>query len=401
MQSVDVAIVGGGMAGAALALSLAKAGRCQVTLIEKHAAPVYRQAKAPLDSRVVALNATSLEWLAALDVLTHVPDKAFCPYQAMQVWDGEGSGSVGFDAASEHADSLGAIVENHALVYALWQALQQYSNVQIITGCAVTGVQTGSPLKITLDDGQALKAGLVVAADGANSPVREQIGFSVDSYTYDQMALVATLHVEKPHGHCAYQRFSQTGPLALLPLPSEQTDAGEAHYCALVWSQAIDAATDLQALDDPAFAAAISRASEGVLGNVIAVHHRQSLPLAARHATRYFQDGVALIADAAHTIHPLAGQGINLGFADASALSAELLRAFERDLALNEPSIYRRYERQRRSHNQIALWAMQGIKTGFELADPAAVVARNVGMRLFNRSGWLKKYAVKFAQGRL
>ena len=401
MQSVDIAIVGGGMAGAALALSLAKAGHCQVALIEKHTAPVYRQARAPLNSRVVALNGASLDWLSALDVLKHVPEAAFCPYQAMQVWDGEGTGSVGFDAATEHADSLGAIVENHALVYALWQALQQYSNVQIITDCAVTNVQTGSPLKISLDSGQALKAGSVVAADGANSPLREQVGFSVDSYAYDQMALVATIQVEKPHGQCAYQRFSQTGPLALLPLPSEQTEGGQAHYCALVWSQAVDAAAGLQTLDDDAFAAAVSRASEGVLGQVIAVHHRQSLPLAARHATRYFQDGVALVADAAHTIHPLAGQGINLGFADAEALSGELNRAFERGLALSEPSIYRRYERKRRTHNQVALWAMQGIKTGFELSHPAAVIARNEGMRLFNRSRWLKKQAVKFAQGRL
>lgn len=400
MQSVDVAIVGGGMAGAALALSLAKAGQCQVALIEKHSAPAYRQAKAPLDSRVVALNSASLEWLTALEVLTHVQNTAFCPYQAMQVWDGEGTGSVGFDAATEHSDSLGAIVENHALVYALWQALQQYSNVQIITDCAVTSVQSGSPLKIALDNGQTLKAGLVVAADGANSPVREQVGFSVDSYAYDQMALVATLQVEKPHGQCAYQRFSQTGPLALLPLQSEQTEDGQAHYCALVWSQAIDAANELQALDDPAFAAAVSRASEDVMGRVIAVHHRQCLPLAARHATRYFQEGVVLVADAAHTIHPLAGQGINLGFADAQALSSELNRALERGLALSEPSIYRRYERKRRTHNQVALWAMQGIKTGFELSHPAAVIARNEGMRLFNRSQWLKKQAVSFAQGR-
>lgn len=401
MQAVDIAIVGGGMAGAALALALAKNGSYQVALIEQHAAPSFQPSKAPLDSRVVALNAASLEDLAALDVLQYLPADACCAYQAMQVWDGEGTGEVGFDAASQHASTLGSIVENNALVYALWQALQSCSNVQILTQHTVSQLQAGSPVRLTFEHGETLKAALVVAADGAHSRIRELAGFSVTSHAYEHTALVATLQFAKPHGHCAYQRFSQTGPLALLPLPSAN-EAGEtepAHYCALVWSQASAKAQALQALDDAAFAAAVSRASEAVLGEVLAVHHRQSLPLAARHAACYYQDGVVLVADAAHTIHPLAGQGINLGFADVRALCAELTRARARGLALSEPSIYRRYERSRRSHNQVALWAMQGIKSGFELDHPAAVVIRNQGMRLFNRSGWLKKHAIAFAQG--
>ncbi|HEY7773952.1 MAG TPA: FAD-dependent monooxygenase [Marinagarivorans sp.] len=398
----DITIVGGGMAGAALALALAKETQWDIALVEATSGPAPKNnpdAGKVLDSRVVALNDASIAWLESLGVWPGCDQQYCCAYQKMQVWDGEGTGSVEFDAAAEHCDQLGVIVENHYLLTQLWQALQAIGRIQLITGEPVNTVgfsdSLGGKQTITLASGAKIKSSLIVAADGAESLMRKAAGLVVTEKPYGHRALVATVQIENPHQNRALQRFSQSGPLAFLPLPS----IAEKHYCAIVWSQLEAQASFLQQLDDAAFMQAVERAIEGRYGRILAVHHRAAIALKERHAQQYYRDGLVLLGDAAHTLHPLAGQGVNLGFADAKALFEELQRAQVRCLPLAEPSILARYQRQRRGHNAMAIQAMAGFKSLFESQNPWLGLARNEGMRVFNKVPWLKQQAIKAARG--
>lgn len=412
----DIAIVGGGMAGAALALALAQQTGLRLTLIEAKTPDLSfadftsSDYRAP-DSRVVALNAASIEWLSSLGVWPSIVANAMntqryaCPYQKMEVWDGEGTGAVSFDAAEVHQKSLGWIVENAHIVRELWLLLQSQSNVQIITDSVVDsslsnteqgGFSEANNRHLILSSGNQVSAKLVVAADGARSIVRDMAGIDTHEKSYEHVALVATVQTELDHQQTAYQRFSQTGPLAFLPLSDDEHGR---HYSAIVWSQKANAAKALAALDDADFSMALERAIESRLGKVENVYLRASLPLSERHARSYIAPCLALIGDAAHTIHPLAGQGVNLGFADTKALFDEVVRAIDRELPINHASALDRYQRQRRTHNAAAIYTMKGFKELFELQHPAMILLRNESMRLFGRLPFIKKIAMKAAAG--
>lgn len=396
----DIAIVGGAMAGAALALALAKYTQWRITLIAGRVLPPSPVESAHghiLSSRVVALNETSLRFLAQLGInpLAHLD--SHCSYRHMHVWDGEGTGEVNFSASDNQAERLGVIAQNGVLVSDLLQKVALQSGIQVIADNPVVDLSDGGDgVKVVgLTSGERVKANLVVAADGAHSFIREAADVPMQKKPYGQSAVVATVELEHAHKASAYQCFSSDGPLAFLPLPS----VGDKHYCAIVWSQDNNKAQALSRLEDDAFALALERAIEGRLGRVLGVYHRAIIPLFEQHAEQYGARGVVLVGDAAHTLHPLAGQGVNLGFADVAALVDELGRAERRGLSVQAPCIVTRYQRRRKLHNAAAIKAMALFKMSFEQRSPYLTLLRNKGMQIFNQSTQLKKRAMQLAAG--
>src|SRR6185312_813797 len=308
----DVAIVGAGVVGSALACALADAGQ-SVALIDAQTPPPY-DPKAEVDLRVFALSMASRHILEALQVWDGVAAARIAPYREMQVWDAGGKGSIHFDSADLGQAELGYIAENALLQSALWGRLKGNAQVRLIHPAKVTALNLeDEAATVTLDSGQRLKARLVVAADGAGSATRTLAGIDVDSVLYDQRAVVAHVRTELPHRETAWQRFLPTGPVALLPLADGRVS--------VVWSAEEQEAARVLALDDAGFCAALSQATEARLGQVTATTRRAAFPLQRLHAREYTRPRFALAGDAAHALHPLAGQGVNLGLLDAAALA--------------------------------------------------------------------------------
>lgn len=400
LPSCDVAIVGAGIAGSALALGLSGHG-LSVALIE--AQPLATgQLPAGLeledfDPRVVALNPRSQALLEQWGAWQGVADYRSCAYRHMTVWDADGTGAIDFDCSDVGAAALGHIVENRALVRSLLARLRAAADVRLLAperlqACSRSGA---GAMLLELESGARLRAGLVVAADGALSRVRELLEFRSREWDYGHHAIVATVQVEHDHAATAWQRFLPTGPLAFLPLPGT---AG-VHYCSLVWS--IDSARveGLMDLAEEEFCGALGRAFEHRLGKVLACSRRYSFPLRQRHALDYVQPGAALVADAAHTIHPLAGQGINLGLQDVAVLAEELLQARQRGEAPGNLAVLKRYQRRRKGENLAMMVAMDGFKRLFEQPALPLRWLRNAGMRGVNRARPLKQRLMQQAMG--
>ncbi|WP_054113338.1 FAD-dependent monooxygenase [Marinagarivorans algicola] len=397
----DIAIVGGALAGATLALALAKHTQWRITLITGSALPSANLRESAEEdiasSRVVALNETSLRFLTQLGINPLAQPHTHCTYRDMHVWDGEGTGEVNFSASDNHVERLGVIAQSEALVSELLQGVAGQSRIQMIANNPVVAFSEGNDgvKVIGLSSGERVKANLVVAADGAHSFIRDAANIPVQKKPYGQSAIVATVELERGHNAAAYQCFSSDGPLAFLPLPS----VGDKHYCAIVWSQDNNKAHALSQLDDSALALALERGIEKRLGRVLGVYHRALIPLLEQHAEQYGTRGVVLVGDAAHTLHPLAGQGVNLGFADVSVLVDELGRAERRGLSVQAPCVVTRYQRRRKLHNAAAIKAMALFKMSFEQRSPYFTLLRNTGMHIFNQSTHLKKRAMALAAG--
>ena len=246
-----------------------------------------------------------------------------------------------------------------------------------------------------LSNGNEITAALLIAADGAHSKVRELAEFSTREWDYGQQAIITTVRTEQPHEFTAWQRFMHSGPLAFLPLQQQ----GDAHRCSIVWSAEDALATELMALDDDTFCARLTAAFEARLGKVIHCDKRYAIPLRQRHATTYIQPGIALVGDAAHNIHPLAGQGVNLGLLDVIALAQEIERALLRGIPLADYSILRRYQRQRLAGNLGMMSAMEGFKRLFGNRSLAVNWLRNTGMRQLNSVTAIKKIIINTALG--
>lgn len=399
-ESFDIAIVGAGIAGASLALALRDTS-LRVALIE--AQPLAdRRLPEPnydvdsFDRRVSALTPRSREFLQGLGVWDAVLAHRYCPYQHMTVWDDQGTGQIEFDASEVDADALGFIVENRNLVGALLDEVRRAGVVTVVDGEALEAcVAQAGGYALRLASGRELEVQLVVAADGALSPVRQMLDVATREWDYGHRAIVATVETECSHQETAWQSFSPDGPLALLPLPGE---AGR-HFCSIVWSQRDAAAQRLLAMEDKVFCAALTRASEQRLGDVLASSARIAFPLRQRHAIDYVRPGVALIGDAAHTIHPLAGQGINLGLGDVASLADALRWSQRQGVGVGELAVLSRYQRERKGDNLLMMAAMDGFKRLFE--QPALPVRwlRNVGMRGVNGALPLKRQLMRHAMG--
>jgi 2-octaprenylphenol hydroxylase len=316
----------------------------------------------------------------------------------MRVWDGSGTGQVHFSAASVHAEVLGHIVENRVVQDALLDALYDV-DLGILPNARLEQLRrSGDDWLLTLTDGRQLRAPLLIAADGANSAVRRLAGCATREWDYLHHAIVTSVRCAKPHQQTAWQRFTDDGPLAFLPLAGRGADDAE-HWCSIVWSVTPSEAERLMALDDAAFRYALGKAFEWRLGEVLEADPRHSIPLRQRHAKRYVEPGLALIGDAAHTIHPLAGQGVNLGFLDAAVLAEVLMHALERGESLADIRVLSRYERRRMPHNLAMMAAMEGFERLFQ-ADPLPLRwLRNSGLNLVDGLNEGKALLVRQALG--
>ncbi len=399
-EGVDVLIAGGGLVGAALAVAL---GQHPVTRVLRIAVVEAKPFSAelhgePFDPRVVALAEAARLQLATAGIWTDALARRACPYRRMVVRDGAGTGRIAFDSAEVRRPDLGHIVENSALLEPLHRAIGELAGTRFIYGSIVDVERRGGAgdLLVRLADGAVLTAPLVVAADGANSLVRERCGFALRSWDYGHSAIVATARGDRSHDFTARQWFTDHGPLAFLPL---RTAAGDSRHVSIVWSQEHDEAARLMALDGDAFGRELGLAAEYSLGAIESVSRRFVFPLRQRHAVDYVQPGVVLVGDAAHAIHPLAGQGVNLGFADVAVLVEELGRAMERGLAFNHPSALERYQRRRKPANLAMMAAMEGFKRLFDPAPPWVRVLRNDGMNLLDRLAPVKNRLIRQAMG--
>lgn len=396
--SVDVAIVGGGIAGLALAASLGDA-KLRVAVIEARPLPSLEidrgDSVTDFDSRVSALTKRSMAFLDNLGVWSAICAQRQCPYTHMTVWDADGTGRIEFDAREVAAESLGSIVENSIIVTALAAHVQRQRDTEVCVPARLAGLEAeGAQRILSLDDGRSIAAGLLVAADGALSPTRDLLGMRTREWDYGHKAIVTTAAFERSHAATAWQCFLPTGPLALLPLAAP----GE-RRCSIVWSIDEARADDLLALSDDAFAGALTEASEGVLGAVQGCAPRLAFPLRQRHAVDYVIPGAALVGDAAHTIHPLAGQGINLGLADVAVLSEEILRAAKRGLAPGRDDVLRRYQRRRKGDNLRMMAAMDGFKRLFGAEALPVRWLRNTGLKSVAAMPALKRRIIREAMG--
>ncbi|WP_434631127.1 2-octaprenyl-3-methyl-6-methoxy-1,4-benzoquinol hydroxylase [Pseudomonas sp. Z1-29] len=391
----DLLIVGAGMVGSALALALQGSG-LQVLLLDGSPLSVKPfDSLAAFEPRVSALSAASQRILDRLGVWDGIVARRISPYTDMHVWDGSGTGQIHFSAASLHAEVLGHIVENRVVQDALLDRLHDCDLGLLANARLEQMRRSGDDWLLTLADGRTLRAPLVIAADGANSAVRRLTGVATREWDYLHHAIVTSVRCAVPHRQTAWQRFTDNGPLAFLPLARD----GQQDWCSIVWSTTPGEAQRLMTLDDGAFCAELERAFEGRLGAVLGADPRVCVPLRQRHAKRYVAEGLALIGDAAHTIHPLAGQGVNLGFLDAAVLAEVLLQSSGRGERLADLKVLSRYERRRMPHNLALMAAMEGFERLFQ-ADPLPVRwLRNTGLKLVDRMPEAKALFVREALG--
>ena len=396
----DVIVVGGGMVGAALAALLGQAG-VAVALVDakpERLDPEHVGRGLPA-RRVSALTPVSQRLLEGLGVWPRMTACRVTPYYGMQVWDGEGSGEVNFSAEQAGVPLLGHIVENDVTVAALEQRLAELPSVTVLLAARVTALHAPPSVKapriIELNDGRRLSAPLVVAADGAHSPLREMAGIEVRAHDTGHVAVVTSVRTALGHGGVARQVFRATGPLAFLPL----TVDGDERHCSIVWSTSPSEAERLLALSAEALGQELATAFEARLGTVEVLDEALSLPLTQRHAEHYVQPGFALIGDAAHSIHPLAGQGVNLGLMDAAVLAEELLIARRRGIPLGEVRMLERYARRRRGDNTAMLALMDGFRLLFGTSNPLLTLGRNLGLSSVDRVTPIKRLLMRQAVG--
>lgn len=390
----DLLIIGAGMVGSALALALKDSG-LNILVVDSGPLSVKPfDASAPFEPRVSALSAASQRILERLNVWEGIVARRVSPYGDMHVWDGSGTGKVHFSASSVHAQVLGHIVENRVVQDALIERLQD-SDIGSLANARLEQIRhSGDDWLLTLSDGRTLRTPLVVAADGANSTVRRMTGMATREWDYMHHAIVTSVRTAESHRRTAWQRFTDHGPLAFLPLERD----GE-HWCSIVWSVTPEESERLMTLEDEAFCRALETAFEGCLGHVISVDPRLCVPLRQRHAKRYVMDGLALIGDAAHTIHPLAGQGVNLGFLDAAVLADVLRNATERGERLADQKVLSRFERRRMPHNLALMAAMEGFERLFQADALPVRWLRNAGLKTVDQSAEVKAMFVRQALG--
>jgi 2-octaprenylphenol hydroxylase len=386
----DIVIVGAGMVGSLLAASLQHLSLNIVVIDQIHATEPNNQA--PYEPRVSALTRASQNMLSHVGAWSLVKQKRYAPFSTMQVREQEGHGELLFSAYDVGVSHLGCLVENNLLQWALTQCAVQGGVKLIVPDKVVVLERLTQQWQVTLASGTVITTPLVVGADGAFSAIRQLVGIGIDSWDYQQQAIVCTVKTQQPHQECARQVFLRSGPLAFLPLP-------DANYCSIVWSAKNEEATRILALSDDAFKAELSRHFAQELGEIEWCDTRYAFPLIARHAQRYFLEGLALVGDAAHTIHPLAGQGVNLGFLDAAVLAEEIEHSLKRGLALGNMHSLSRYSRRRRPHNALVMHSMTALERAYALKQPALVVARNEAVRQVNHHLWLKGFFEKHAMG--
>lgn len=386
----DAVVVGGGMVGAATALALARAGLA-VTLVEARE-PAPWHADDEVDLRVVALAPSSAALLHELGVWATVRAARAQPYRHMHVWDAANTAALDFDAAAEGRDALGWIVENRLLQHVLWQALET-AGVQRLCPLGVNGFeQADGHVHLTLDNGEGLDTRLLVAADGGASPLREQAGIATRGRDYAQRAVVAHVETQQAHENTAWQRFMPGGVIAFLPLGDGRSS--------VVWSLPEAEAERMLALDDAAFADAVGVAGDFRLGRITGMSRRAAFPLRLQLARTCQAERMVLVGDAAHVVHPLAGQGVNLGLRDVAELRDTLRAASLAGRDIGSATVLRRYARRRRSANTLDAYSLDALARVFDWRTPPLVGLRGAGLRVLERLPRLRQALSAHAAGR-
>lgn len=387
-QDYDVIIVGGGMVGATLAVALAREPSLNIALIEaKIPAPVTPES--PYDLRVSALTRSSEIILNNLGLWPHLPADRVSAFTDMRVWENEQS-ELHFNSADMGEPWLGHLIENRLLQTTSLEQCQRLPNISLISPAKPVHYDMH---QLELDNGDKLTARLIIAADGAQSPLREWAGIQLKGWSYQQKGLVCTITTEHVHQHTAWQRFLPEGPLALLPLP-------KLNQCSIVWSLNSSSADRLMALSEADFISELNEACQQKLGKITAISERQAFPLQLRHADSYIQPGLALVGDAAHTIHPLAGQGVNIGLLDAATLADVVLHAHRHGRDIGSLHTLQKYQRQRHADNLLMQFSMDMFKRVFSSALPPVKWLRRTALRSVNHSRWLKNLFMHQAASR-
>ncbi len=388
----DVVISGAGMVGATAACLFARSG-LKVALLDDQAISPARPSPNPaLYGRVSAINIASSNLFAALGVWDSITGKRVSPYRCMRVWENNSDVELSFNALAMRQRQLGFIVENSAILSSLIEKLRQNYNVRLFENTRLRERQVEAD-KLTLftDTNQTLQCKLLLGADGAQSRVREISGIDSQVFDYQQSAIVTRVTTEQPHQATAWQAFLPTGPVALLPLRDGASS--------VVWSCDNPFANHVMAMSDAQFCDTLGSCFARHVGAVTSCEKRSKFPLVQQHASAYIAKRTALCGDAAHTTHPLAGLGANLGFMDAAAIAEVTEAARDRNIDIGNHSVLRRYERWRKGENTLVLETMKGLKTLFGQEQKVFRVARQTGLGLVDRATPLKNRMAGFAMG--
>ena len=394
--SVDVVITGAGMVGLTLANLLCKQDK-SIAMIDRNKITPYKQDE-ECSARVTAVSPGSQAIFEHVNAWSVMQAKRVTPFQHMHVWDEANGtanhGSIHFDAAELQRSDLGHIVENRVIQTSLCEVLQSKANVQWLMPAVLKEIfHHQDYIEIRLDNGQEIKTKLLIGADGGRSAVRNLAGIGYTEKSYQQLGLVALVETEHPHQNTAWQRFLQTGPLALLPVNCTNESQ---KMCSIVWSVSEDYADDLMKLDEHEFADALTAASDMQLGNIILCSKCAAFPLISGLAEKMVQPRLALVGDAAHALHPLAGQGANLGFTDAAVL-ADVLTKSDRDIGSYK--VLRKYERARVGETQVMQKVMDVFVSGFGSNHAAVITTRNYALSTVDRMHAVKKFFMTHAMG--
>ena len=392
----DLIISGGGMVGLALAAAGQQLGlRCAV--IEQRAVTITQRQADEFSTRVSAINLASERLLTRLGAWQQIPDIRKSAYRDMHVWDGLGNSQIDFSAQDAQVSHLGHIVENDQITEALWQVILEQTTIDVFTNDQITRWQQHEDfIALTTDQGRQLRGSVLAGCEGKHSIVRQLSELEQWQWDYQHTALVATLYHQRPHQETARQVFLESGPLAFLPL----TCSTPGRYASsIVWSAKTPVAVALQALNDSDFLTQLQQASEGHYGDLLKITPRTAFALTASQTKRYFRGRAVVLGDAAHTIHPLAGLGVNLGFLDAAALAEALASAKTQQQDCGHPYVLRRYQRQRQSHNLAVAGLMEGLKRLYDSQTAMPVLLRNQALSALNHSSLLKRPLIRGALG--
>jgi 2-octaprenyl-3-methyl-6-methoxy-1,4-benzoquinol hydroxylase len=398
MNDFDCVIVGGGMIGAASALSLANLG-LTVAIVEQYQPESFGHSQT-LDLRVSAISLASEHLLTQLEAWPQLQQWRLCPYKRLGVWEHHTSYTE-FNADDIKQSHLGHIIENRLIQLSLWQQIKKHQKITLLCPASLLNFSSSEQeVNVSIVNNENseninIKTKMLIAADGANSQVRKLANIGMTGWDYQQSAMLINVETETQQQDITWQQFFETGPVAFLPLPGKSELGG---YASLVWYHKKTEIKKLSALSNEQLQAKILQKFPKRLGK-IKVIGKGAFPLTRRHANTYQKGQVLLLGDAAHTINPMAGQGVNLGFKDVKALQTLIATAIGNGECWHEPKVLSRYESMRRKDNLLMMSSMDSLYATFSHPSPAIKLFRNIGLTIADKIPFLKNKALAYACG--